>query len=37
MMTTLFDAIRAAAERWDGVTDPVRKIDWSTGRPTIEA
>jgi len=36
-MEGLFAIIRAAAERWDGVTDPVRKIDWSTGAPVIRS
>jgi hypothetical protein len=36
-MEGLFAIIRAAAESWDGVTDPVRKIDWSTGAPVIRS
>ena len=35
MMSNLFDIIREGAERWDGVTDPVRQIDWSTGKPVV--
>lgn len=33
IINELFDMIRAGADSWDGVTDPIRKIDWSTGRP----
>ena len=33
----LFTIIREAADGWDGVTDPVRKIDWSSGRPQVKA
>ena len=33
----LFDIIKDAAVNWDGETDPVRKIDWSTGRPVVRA
>ena len=36
-MEGLFAIIRTAAESWDGVTDPVRKIDWSTGAPVIRS
>jgi catechol 2,3-dioxygenase-like lactoylglutathione lyase family enzyme len=35
LMTGLFEGILRASERWDGVTDPVRKIDWSSGRPVL--
>lgn len=33
----LFRVIKAAAETWDGETNPIRKIDWSTGRPIAPA
>jgi len=29
----LFQIVRNGAETWDGISRPVRKIDWSTGRP----
>ncbi len=35
MINELFDLIRAGANNWDGVTDPVRRLDWSTGRPRL--
>ena len=31
----MFDMIKEASETWDGQTDPVRRIDWSTGWPVI--
>ncbi len=36
-MEGLFRIIKHGAEHWDGVTDPVRRIDWSTGAPVIRA
>lgn len=33
----LFSIIKQAAESWDGKHDPIRKIDWSTGRPVVQA
>jgi catechol 2,3-dioxygenase-like lactoylglutathione lyase family enzyme len=33
----LFSIIKEASETWDGETDPVRKIDWSTGKPVVTA
>jgi hypothetical protein len=36
-MTGLFAIIKEGATTWDGVTDPIRKIDWSTGKPVIES
>lgn len=36
LMTSLFDDIERACMSWDGHTDPVRKIDWSSGRPVIQ-
>jgi len=36
-MEGLFRIIKDGAERWDGVTDPVRRIDGSTGAPVIRA
>jgi hypothetical protein len=35
VINELFDLIRAGADDWDGVKDPIRKIDWSTGRPRL--
>jgi hypothetical protein len=37
LMTGLFAIIKEGATTWDGVTDPIRKIDWSTGKPVIES
>ena len=31
----LFSIIREAARDWDGVSDPVRGIDWSTGQAVV--
>ena len=31
----MFGIIRSAADDWDGKTDPVRRIDWSTGRAVV--
>jgi len=36
-MEGLFAIIRAAADGWDGVSDPVRRIDWSSGAPVIRS
>ena len=36
IMVTLFDMIKTASETWDGKTDPIRKIDWSSGQPRVE-
>lgn len=33
----LFRVIRKGSENWDGETSPIRKIDWSTGRPVAPA
>lgn len=35
MMSTLFAIIKKGSEDWDGKTDPIRKIDWSTGQPVV--
>jgi len=32
----LFSIIKDAADNWDGKTDPIRKINWSTGRPVVQ-
>ncbi len=32
----LFDIIREASDNWDGKKDPIRKIDWSTGRLVVQ-
>lgn len=37
VMEQLFEVIKDGAENWDGKTDPVRKIDWSTGKPVVTA
>ena len=29
----LFRVIKDGADTWDGRTAPIRKIDWSSGRP----
>tara|TARA_B110000285_G_C14929521_1_gene516651 strand:+ start:358 stop:903 length:546 start_codon:yes stop_codon:yes gene_type:complete len=34
---TMFRFIKAGADSWDGVTDPIRIIDWSTGLPVVKA
>ena len=35
LMLGLFEGILAAHEAWDGVTDPAREIDWSSGQPVL--
>lgn len=35
-LVALMEAVRHASIGWDGVTDPVRRIDWSTGKPVPE-
>ena len=35
IMLELFEMIRSASATWDGKTDPVRRIDWSSGRPRV--
>jgi hypothetical protein len=35
LMTDLFSDIEQASEGWDGKTDPIRKIDWSSGKPVL--
>jgi hypothetical protein len=37
LMSDLFAIIKEGAETWDGITDPIRKIDWTTGQPVIES
>ena len=32
----LFSIIKQASESWNGIQDPIRKIDWSTGRPVVQ-
>ena len=32
----LFSIIKKASETWDGVEDPIRQIDWSTGKPVVK-
>ena len=36
LMTELFDAIESASKSWDGVETPLRRIDWSSGRPKLD-
>jgi catechol 2,3-dioxygenase-like lactoylglutathione lyase family enzyme len=33
----LFRIVRQGAESWDGISLPIREIDWSTGRPIARA
>lgn len=33
LMLELWDFVRKGNDDWDGVTNPVRLIDWSSGRP----
>jgi len=33
LMIELFDFVVRGAQDWDGVTDPIRRIDWSSGHP----
>lgn len=35
-LVALMEAIRAASIGWDGVTAPIRRIDWSSGTPVPE-
>ena len=35
-LVALMEAIRSASVDWDGVTAPIRRIDWSTGKPVPE-
>lgn len=35
-LVALMDAIKEASVGWDGVTAPIRRIDWSTGEPVPE-
>ena len=35
-LVELMDTIRAASIGWDGVTAPIRRIDWSSGKPVPE-
>lgn len=37
MNDELFRVIRAGADSWDGVSHPIREIDWSSGRPVAPA
>ncbi len=37
VMDELFGMIKKAADEWDGKSDPIRKVDWSTGRPVVVA
>ena len=36
-IVTLMETIRQASIGWDGVTDPIRRIDWSSGKPVAQA
>jgi catechol 2,3-dioxygenase-like lactoylglutathione lyase family enzyme len=35
-LVELMETIRAASIDWDGMTSPIRRIDWSTGKPVPE-
>jgi catechol 2,3-dioxygenase-like lactoylglutathione lyase family enzyme len=35
-LVELMETIRVASIGWDGVTAPIRRIDWSTGKPVPE-
>ena len=35
-LVQMMDAIRTASIGWDGITAPIRRIDWSTGKPVLE-
>ena len=35
LMVGLFAGIERACRSWDGVTAPVRRIDWSSGKPVL--
>lgn len=35
-LVALMDTIKEASVGWDGVTAPIRRIDWSTGKPVPE-
>lgn len=35
-LVALMDAIRDASIGWDGTTAPLRRIDWSSGKPVAE-
>jgi catechol 2,3-dioxygenase-like lactoylglutathione lyase family enzyme len=35
-LVALMGAIKEASVGWDGVTAPIRRIDWSTGKPVPE-
>jgi methylmalonyl-CoA/ethylmalonyl-CoA epimerase len=36
LMTELFDGIENASKGWDGIERPLRRIDWSSGRPKLD-
>ena len=36
LMVGLFEGIRSASAGWDGSGEPLREIDWSTGRPVLQ-
>lgn len=35
-MDELFETIRQGSIGWDGESEPIREIDWSTGRPVVK-
>ena len=37
MIEKMFAIIKEGSDNWDGKTDPVRHIDWSTGAPVVKA
>ena len=34
---TMFGFIKDGSDAWDGVTNPIRTIDWSTSSPVVKA
>jgi 4-hydroxyphenylpyruvate dioxygenase-like putative hemolysin len=36
MIEKMFAIIKEGADTWDGVTDPVRRLDWSSGTPVVK-
>lgn len=36
LIETMFAIIKEGADNWDGSTDPVRRIDWSSGTPVVK-
>ncbi len=36
LIEKMFAIIKEGSENWDGKTDPVRRIDWSSGTPVVK-